>query len=139
MEETVTPTTTQRRIGLSAGVALFAVAFFLILIDHRDGTFRMVALVSFGFLCLATVYRLIKEFRASDAPKVLEAEAPRRPQCRSCHDADCHDRSQCHLLSLEPILSTMLCFIPSSQRFKRNGGSGVVNIVQAVRETMRSP
>ena len=68
MEEAVTLNATQRRIGLSAGVALFAVAFFLILFDHRDGTLRMVALVSFGFLCLATVYRLIKELRASDAP-----------------------------------------------------------------------
>jgi hypothetical protein len=59
MEEAVTLSTTQRRIGLSAGVALFAVAFFLILFDHRDGTLRMAALVSFGFLCLATIYRLI--------------------------------------------------------------------------------
>jgi hypothetical protein len=63
----VTLTTTQRRTGLSAGVALFALAFFLILFDHRDGTLRMASLVSFGFLCLATAYRLIKELRTSDA------------------------------------------------------------------------
>ena len=45
-------TTTQHRIGLAAGVALFTVPFLLILLDHRDGKVRMVALVSFGFLCL---------------------------------------------------------------------------------------
>jgi hypothetical protein len=56
---------TKRRIGLSVGVAFFALAFFLILFDHRDGALRMLALVSFGFLCLATAYRLIKEIRAS--------------------------------------------------------------------------
>jgi len=65
MEEAVTLTSTKRRIGLSVGVALFALAFFLILFDHRDGALRMLALVSFGFLCLATAYRLIKEIRAS--------------------------------------------------------------------------
>jgi hypothetical protein len=60
-------TITQRRIGLSAGVALFALVFFLILFDHRDGVLRTLGLVSFGFLCLTTAYRLIKELRASDA------------------------------------------------------------------------
>jgi hypothetical protein len=66
MEEAVTLTTTQRRIGLSAGVALFALVFFLILFDHRDdGTLRILALVSFGLLCLTTAYRLIKELRSS--------------------------------------------------------------------------
>jgi hypothetical protein len=57
-------TTTQRRIGLSVCVALFALAFFLIIFDHRDGTLRIVALVSFGFLGLTTAYRLIKELRS---------------------------------------------------------------------------
>jgi hypothetical protein len=61
----MTLTTTQRRIGLSAGMALFALVFFLIMFDHRDGTLRIVALVSFGFLCLTTSYRLIKALRSS--------------------------------------------------------------------------
>jgi hypothetical protein len=52
---------------LSAGVALFALVFFLILFGHSDGLLRMLALVSFGFLCLTTAYRLIRELRASDA------------------------------------------------------------------------
>jgi hypothetical protein len=69
MEEAVILTTTQRRMGLSAGMVLFALAFFLILFDHRDGTLRTVALVSFGFLCLSTAYRLIEELRASNAQR----------------------------------------------------------------------
>jgi hypothetical protein len=67
MEEAMKLTITQRRIGLSAGVALFALVFFLILFGHSDGLLRMLALVSFGFLCLTTAYRLIRELRASDA------------------------------------------------------------------------
>jgi hypothetical protein len=63
-------TTTQRRVRLSAGAVLFAAAFFVILFDHRNGTFRIVGLVSFGVLCLASVYRLIEGLLSGERPTV---------------------------------------------------------------------
>lgn len=62
---------TQRQAGnyvgrrIVSGRGAFALVFFLIIFDHRDGILRIAALVSFGFLCLTTAYRLIKELRSS--------------------------------------------------------------------------
>jgi hypothetical protein len=114
MEEAVTLTTTQRRIGLSAGLALFAVAFFLILFDHRDGTLRMVALVSFGFLCLATVYRLIKVWNLPHK-KVCEQRAKEKgieKRHRPAESQSSKDRlSNTSLLGADYVVAELDAFV----------------------------